>query len=175
MTDIVGLKCNGKSRCDISYDDPSIVATKECKTGLPMYTDIGYVCIPGEFSYCYVITCHSSFVSPGTIHTETCSAMQVTRQLQYVLSSDLWNQHCLYDVDQNVNMAFEANANLKIKLRLRPIKLETQSAVLVQYGTSEELAMDMNDDEIVEIPTDHLVMRISDKENIFMIGFQGGL
>lgn len=49
ITDIIGQKCNGKARCEIAIpEDEEITSTKACKTGLPMYMDIRYVCVPGE-------------------------------------------------------------------------------------------------------------------------------
>jgi hypothetical protein len=49
ITDLIGQRCNGKNRCDIDDEDPSVLATKECTTGLPMYMDISYVCKPGKY------------------------------------------------------------------------------------------------------------------------------
>lgn len=49
VTDIVGSKCNGKTRCEVACQDTDIVASKTCKIGLPMYLDVTFVCIPGEW------------------------------------------------------------------------------------------------------------------------------
>lgn len=48
ITDIVGRRCNGKSKCEFPFPDEEIEATKSCIKGLPMYLEVTYVCIPGE-------------------------------------------------------------------------------------------------------------------------------
>lgn len=48
ITDTIGHRCNGKAKCEFAFPDPEIEATKSCKTGLPMYLDVTYVCIPGK-------------------------------------------------------------------------------------------------------------------------------
>jgi hypothetical protein len=47
ITNIVQQRCGGNTRCDIEGDDATILATKQCKTGFPMYMDISYACVPG--------------------------------------------------------------------------------------------------------------------------------
>ena len=48
VKNIISQKCGGKQRCDITMPDPEIIASKTCPTGLPMYLDVTYVCIPGK-------------------------------------------------------------------------------------------------------------------------------
>ncbi|ELT87116.1 hypothetical protein CAPTEDRAFT_199042 [Capitella teleta] len=154
VTDTVAAQCDSKDRCQIRGDDPKILESKECSTGLPMYMDITYVCIPEIY------------------HMQSCSPIRVYRQLQYILSSDLWDQHCLVDSDQNLNVAVEAATNMKIKLRLRSIKLFSGSEVLVHYGDSEEVHLKLKNEEITEIPNDHLKITVDSQEHIFLIGYQ---
>ncbi|ELT93825.1 hypothetical protein CAPTEDRAFT_193928 [Capitella teleta] len=154
VTDIVAAKCHSKDRCQIKGDDPEILQSKECSTGLPMYMDITYVCIP------------------ETYRMQSCSPLRVNRQLQYILSSDLWDQHCLIDSDQNLNVAVEAATNMKIKLRLRSINFFSGSEVLVHYGDSEEVNLELKSEEITEIPNDHLKITVDSQEHIFLIGYQ---
>jgi hypothetical protein len=49
ITDLINQRCAGKSRCEIEGDDPSVLLTKDCGVGLPLYMDISYTCVSGEF------------------------------------------------------------------------------------------------------------------------------
>ncbi|ELT87118.1 hypothetical protein CAPTEDRAFT_199044 [Capitella teleta] len=154
VTDIVAARCDAKDRCRIAVQDSEIVASKECSTGLPMYMDISYMCIP------------------ETYRMQSCSPLRVNRQLQYILSTDLWDQHCLIDSDQNVNVAVEAATNMKIKLRLRSIKMNSGSKIVVHYGEGKEVNLELKNEEITEIQADNLMITLGSQEDIFLIGYQ---
>ncbi|ELT93840.1 hypothetical protein CAPTEDRAFT_193943 [Capitella teleta] len=154
VTDIVGSRCNGKPRCEIDGDDPVIVSSNVCKAGLPVYMDIAHVCLPE------ILTIHH------------CNPLKVSRQLQYVLSTDLWNQHCFYDADQNLNVAIQADANMKIKLRLRSVHVQQLHSVSIEYADNEEIEIPLNNGEITEVPVDQLTVKLSNQDNVFLIGFQ---
>ncbi|ELT93821.1 hypothetical protein CAPTEDRAFT_193924, partial [Capitella teleta] len=154
VTDIVAARCDAKDTCRIAVQDSEIVASKECSTGLPMYMDISYMCIP------------------ETYRMQSCSPLRVNRQLQYILSTDLWDQHCLINADQNVNVAVEAATNMKIKLRLRSIKMNSGSKIVVHYGEGKEVNLELKNEEITEIQADNLMITLGSQEDIFLIGYQ---
>lgn len=97
----------------------------------------------------------------------------MSRQLQYVLSADLWNQHCFYDADKNLNVAIQADANMKIKLRLRSVHVQQLHSVSIEYADNEEIEIPLNNGEITEVPVDQLTLKLSNQDNVFLIGFQG--
>ena len=47
VLDIVSERCDKKQRCEISIPDEEITDPESCLTGLPLYMDVSYVCIPG--------------------------------------------------------------------------------------------------------------------------------
>ncbi|ELU10353.1 hypothetical protein CAPTEDRAFT_224781 [Capitella teleta] len=155
VTELVGAKCNGKYRCDIPWNDPEIVATQSCKKGLPMYIDTSYVCIP------------------DTYDVQDCGTISVNRQMHYLLSKDVWDHHCFYDLEQKVNVDFSAEPNLKIKMYVQDIS-DTQAVtndgeIYVTYDDGERLSLH---EESSEIESSHLTLTFTNKHVIKLIGFQ---
>ncbi|ELT87113.1 hypothetical protein CAPTEDRAFT_199038 [Capitella teleta] len=155
ITDIIGLKCNSKNRCDIQWNDPEIVASKSCKKGLPMYMDTSYVCIP------------------DTYDVQDCGTISVNRQMRYLLSKDVWDHHCFYDLEQKVNVDFSTEPNLKIKMHMQQI-LDTTAVtydeeIYVTYGDGERLSLH---EESSEIESSHLTLTFINKHMNQLIGFQ---
>ncbi|ELT93838.1 hypothetical protein CAPTEDRAFT_193941 [Capitella teleta] len=153
VTNIVGSKCNSHNRCEIDVEDPDIVASKTCTTGLPMYMDTSYVCIP------------------ETITIQSCNAISVNRQMQYLLTKDIWDHHCFYDLEQNVNVDFSSESNLKIKMNVQPVTHTDAdaNAVYVMHGDEERTLLT---EQSQEIQTDHLTLRLTNQQSSFLIGFQ---
>ncbi|ELU07613.1 hypothetical protein CAPTEDRAFT_209430, partial [Capitella teleta] len=127
VTKLIGSRCNKQTRCTIDGEDPEVVSSKSCKKGLSMYMDISYVCLPGILSM------------------QSCSTISVNRQMQYLLSKDIWDLHCFYDLEQNVNVELSSENNLKIAINMQRVAGSVQTSsddeVMVQYGDGDSIAL----------------------------------
>ncbi|ELT93823.1 hypothetical protein CAPTEDRAFT_193926 [Capitella teleta] len=152
VTDLVSSWCNKKNKCEIDIEDPGVVSTKSCKNGLPMYLDISYVCVP------------------GTVAVQSCEAIAVNRQLKYLLSSDIWNNHCFYDLEQNVNVELSAESNLKIRMTMQQVSGHNDIAVetYVTQSNGQKVALG----ESIQFESDQVTLTLTNKHPIQLIGFQ---
>ncbi|ELU12288.1 hypothetical protein CAPTEDRAFT_207525 [Capitella teleta] len=154
VTDIVGTKCNGKNRCDIPWNDPEIVATKSCEKGLPMYMDTSFVCIPGKHD------------------VEGCNTISVSRKMQYLLSQDIWDHHCFYDLEQNVNVELSAESNMKIRINMQYVfgeALTEREEAYATYGDGVRVSLQ---EQSIEIGSSHLTLTLTNSNPRLLIGFQ---
>ena len=76
-------------------------------------------------------------------------------------------------MDQNLNVAFEADANMKIKLRINSVRVTENSLMSIHYEDNNHLDLDMNNEDVTEIPADHFTLTLSNEGDIVLIGFQG--
>ncbi|ELU10350.1 hypothetical protein CAPTEDRAFT_204006 [Capitella teleta] len=155
ITELIGSRCNSKNKCEIDGEDTDVMSSKSCKKGLPMYMDISYVCLP------------------DTTSIRSCEAVSVNRQIQYLLSKDIWDHHCFYDLEQNTHVEFSAEANLKIKINVQYVVGEPDSAIDdAVYVTDRGGNTVALSGEFVEIVSGHLTLTLTNMHNIVLIGFQ---
>ncbi|ELU01056.1 hypothetical protein CAPTEDRAFT_203612 [Capitella teleta] len=153
VTELIGSRCNKQTRCSIDVFDPAVMASKSCRSGLPMYMDITYVCIS------------------DTLSIQSCNQISVSRQMQYLLSTDIWDHHCFYDLEQNVNVDFSAEINLKIKMNIQHVSGQPFNGdeVYAIHGDGDRSYLF---DESMEFDVDHLTLTLTNQHSTQLIGFQ---
>ncbi|ELU03343.1 hypothetical protein CAPTEDRAFT_212827, partial [Capitella teleta] len=108
-----------------------------------------------------------------TYDVQDCGTISVNRQMRYLLSKDVWDHHCFYDLEQKVNVDFSTEPNLKIKMHMQQI-LDTTAVtydeeIYVTYGDGERLSLH---EESSEIESSHLTLTFINKHMNQLIGFQ---
>ncbi|ELT93834.1 hypothetical protein CAPTEDRAFT_193937 [Capitella teleta] len=109
----------------------------------------------------------------GILSMQSCSTISVNRQMQYLLSKDIWDLHCFYDLEQNVNVELSSENNLKIAINMQRVagSVQTSSSdeVMVQYGDGDSIALR---EETLELETDHLTLTLTSMQSVLLIGFK---
>ncbi|ELT93830.1 hypothetical protein CAPTEDRAFT_193933 [Capitella teleta] len=152
VTELIGSRCNKQTRCSIDVFDPDVMASKSCKSGLPMYLDISYVCIA------------------ATLSIQGCNQISVSRQMQHLLSTDIWDHHCFYDLEQNVNVEFSAEINLKIKMNIHHVSGQPFNGDEVYVTHNGERTYLLK--ESMEFGIEHLTLTLTNQHSTELIGFQ---